>query len=98
MSQGSTSSPRPKKRHTVYKNSTSGAPAARTALGVVENEIGAVLVTADCCYSLRRISSPEQPEVEEILKHGHIEEDDAVSLLKHFGERTIANPFRLKAA
>jgi HipA-like protein len=45
-----------------------------------------------------RIPSPEQAEVEEILKREHIEEDDAVSLLKRFGKRTIANPFELEVA
>lgn len=45
-----------------------------------------------------RIPSPEQPEVEEIIRREHIEEDDAVRLLQRFGERTIANPFELKFA
>ena len=45
-----------------------------------------------------RIPSMEQAEVEEILKREHIEEDDAVRLLQRFGERTITNPFNLKAA
>ncbi len=49
-------------------------------------------------FFMMRIPSPEQAEVEEILKREHIEEDDAVSLLKRFGERTTANPFRLLAA
>ena len=49
-------------------------------------------------FFVMRIPSPEQPEVEEILRREHIEEDDAVSLLKRFGERTIANPFKLRAA
>lgn len=49
-------------------------------------------------FFVMRIPSPEQAEVEEILKREHIEEDDAVSLLKRFGERTINNPFRLRAA
>ena len=45
-----------------------------------------------------RIPSTEQPEVEEILKREHIQEDDAVGLLKLFGKRTIANPFELTFA
>lgn len=49
-------------------------------------------------FFVMRIPSPEQPEVEEILKREHIKEDDAVSLLKRFGEHTITNPFRLRAA
>ncbi len=49
-------------------------------------------------FFVMRIPSPEQPEVEEILRREHIKEDDAVSLLKRFGEYTITNPFRLKAA
>lgn len=49
-------------------------------------------------FFVMRIPSPEQPEVEEIIKREHIQEDDAVSLLKRFGEYTIANPFRLRAA
>ena len=49
-------------------------------------------------FFMMRIPSPEQAEVEEILKREHIEEDDAISLLKRFGEHTIANPFRLRAA
>ncbi|MDQ3688056.1 MAG: HipA N-terminal domain-containing protein [Acidobacteriota bacterium] len=45
-----------------------------------------------------RIPSPEQAEVGEILKREHIEEDDAVSLLRRFGKRTVANPFELTLA
>lgn len=45
-----------------------------------------------------RIPSPEQPEVEEILRSEKIEEHDAIKLLKRFGERTIANPFELTQA
>jgi HipA-like protein len=45
-----------------------------------------------------RIPSPEQPEVEGILRREHIGEDDAVALLKRFGGRTIANPFELSLA
>ena len=45
-----------------------------------------------------RIPSTEQPEVEEILKREHVNEDDAVGLLKLFGKRTIANPFELTFA
>lgn len=45
-----------------------------------------------------RIPSTEQPEVEEILKREHVDEDDAVGLLKLFGKRTIANPFELTFA
>jgi HipA-like protein len=42
-----------------------------------------------------RIPSTEQPEVEEILRSEHIEEDDAVGLLRRFGRRTVASPFEL---
>jgi HipA-like protein len=42
-----------------------------------------------------RIPSSEQPEVEKILRREHVEEDDAVGLLKLFGKRTISNPFEL---
>lgn len=45
-----------------------------------------------------RIPSTEQPEVEEILRREHVEQDDAVALLKLFGKRTIANPFELTFA
>jgi HipA-like protein len=44
-----------------------------------------------------RIPSPEQPEVDEILKRERISEDDSVALLKRFGTRTISNPFQLEA-
>jgi len=44
-----------------------------------------------------RIPSPEQPEVEEILRREQISEDDSVTLLKRFGSRTISNPFQLDA-
>src|SRR5262245_275038 len=49
-------------------------------------------------FFVMRIPSPEQPEIEEILKSEHIREDDAVTLLKRFGEHTITNQFRLQAA
>jgi HipA-like protein len=45
-----------------------------------------------------RIPSPEQPEVEQIIKQERINGDDAVTLLKRFGRRTIANPFQLEFA
>ncbi|MGH7844784.1 MAG: HipA N-terminal domain-containing protein [Candidatus Binatia bacterium] len=45
-----------------------------------------------------RIPSPEQPDVEEILKREHISEDDSVSLLKRFGMRTVSNPYQLEAS
>ena len=45
-----------------------------------------------------RIPSTEQPEIEEILKREHVNEDDAVNLLRLFGKRTIANPFELTFA
>ena len=45
-----------------------------------------------------RIPSTEQPEVEQILRREHVEQDDAVALLKLFGKRTIANPFELTFA
>lgn len=44
-----------------------------------------------------RIPSPEQPEVDEILRREQISEDDSVALLKRFGARTISNPFQLEA-
>lgn len=45
-----------------------------------------------------RIPSLKQPEVERILKAKGIDEKDVIRLLKLFGEETIANPFKLKAA
>ena len=45
-----------------------------------------------------RIPSTEQPEIEKILRREHVQEDDAVGLLKLFGKRTIANPFELTFA
>jgi HipA-like protein len=44
-----------------------------------------------------RIPSPEQPEVEQILRREHISETDSVSLLRRFGTRTISSPFQLEA-
>ena len=49
-------------------------------------------------FFVSRIPSPEREEVEEILKREHIKQDDAVSLLKRFGRRTVANPFHLEIA
>lgn len=43
-----------------------------------------------------RIPSPEQSEVKAILRRENIEEDDAVGLLRRFGQRTVANPFLWK--
>jgi HipA-like protein len=45
-----------------------------------------------------RIPSPEQPEVDEILKREQISEDDSVALLKRFGTRTVSNPFQLESS
>jgi HipA-like protein len=44
-----------------------------------------------------RIPSPERAEVEAILQREQIREDDAVTLLKRFGRRTVTNPFELEA-
>ena len=49
-------------------------------------------------FFVSRIPSAEQPEVEQILKREKIREDDAVSLLKRFGTRTISSPFQLESA
>lgn len=43
-----------------------------------------------------RIPSMEQPDVEDVLENENIAEDDAVALLKRFGQRTITNPFELR--
>lgn len=45
-----------------------------------------------------RIPSFEQSEIEAIIKRENIDDNDAVSLLKRFGRRTINNPFELKVA
>lgn len=45
-----------------------------------------------------RIPSSEQQEVKAILQRENIAKDDAVSLLRRFGQRTIANPFQLEYA
>lgn len=42
-----------------------------------------------------RIPSPEQPAVREFLRAHPEKNPDEGILLKEFGERTIANPFRL---
>jgi HipA-like protein len=42
-----------------------------------------------------RIPSPRQPEVQEFIERRQNEKVDEVILLKEFGTRSIANPFRL---
>lgn len=62
-------------------------------------EVDAVYQSKDLWqFFAMRIPSPEQPEIEEIIRRERIEEDDAVSLLKRFGTRTVANPFELRFA
>lgn len=43
-----------------------------------------------------RIPGLKQPAVKEILEKENIDEDDEVSLLKYFGKKTIANPYKLE--
>ena len=45
-----------------------------------------------------RIPSTKLPEIEKILRREHVDEDDAVGVLKLFGKRTITNPFELTIA
>lgn len=45
-----------------------------------------------------RIPSLKRPEIQEIIRHDHIDSHDAAALLKHFGKKTIANPFLLETA
>jgi HipA-like protein len=44
-----------------------------------------------------RIPSLKQPSVKEILQREHIDAGSSVDLLRRFGQRTIANPFKLVA-
>ncbi|MFV1980230.1 MAG: HipA N-terminal domain-containing protein [Rhodothermia bacterium] len=44
-----------------------------------------------------RIPSKEQAAVKEAIKNGRVDANNEVGLLKLFGEKTIANPFRLTA-
>lgn len=45
-----------------------------------------------------RIPSLAQPSVQKVLQEENIAHDNTVGLLKRFGEKTIANPFRLAVA
>ncbi|HVA50918.1 MAG TPA: HipA N-terminal domain-containing protein [Pirellulales bacterium] len=46
-------------------------------------------------FFLLRIPSMSQSDVQDALKHEHIDATDEVALLRRFGKRTIANPFEL---
>jgi HipA-like protein len=45
-----------------------------------------------------RIPSLKRPQIKEIIQHDHVDSHDAAALLKHFGKKTIANPFLLETA
>lgn len=45
-----------------------------------------------------RIPSLKQPAIRERIQREHIDERDRVKLLRRFGARTIANPYRLEDA
>lgn len=45
-----------------------------------------------------RIPSLKQPAIRERIQREHIDERDRVKLLRRFGTRTIANPYRLEDA
>jgi len=45
-----------------------------------------------------RIPSLKQPAIRERIEREHIDERDRVKLLRRFGARTIANPYRLEDA
>lgn len=47
-------------------------------------------------FFLSRIPGLGQPKVQEIIKEQNIDENDEASLLKIFGKRTIANPYKLE--
>jgi len=49
-------------------------------------------------FFLSRIPSPSQPEVQRAIAAEHLDVRNQVAMLRRFGERTIANPFILKAA
>lgn len=42
-----------------------------------------------------RIPGLKQPAVQEIIKKEHIDQENEVSLLKRFGQKTISNPYEL---
>jgi len=46
-------------------------------------------------FFLLRVPSLKQPAVQEFLRSRNIESTDAATLLKEFGQRSIANPFEL---
>lgn len=46
-------------------------------------------------FFLLRIPSMSQSDVQDALKHEHIDASDEAALLRRFGRRTIANPFEL---
>lgn len=46
-------------------------------------------------FFAHRIPGLGQPQVQEILKKENIDKQNVVDLLKHFGRRSIANPFVL---
>ena len=45
-----------------------------------------------------RIPGLKQPAVQEILQNEQIDQENEVALLKRFGKKTIANPYRLAIA
>ncbi len=49
-------------------------------------------------FFLIRIPSLKQPKVQKLISKNHIDPTSQVELLKFFGQKTIANPFELKAA
>jgi len=48
-------------------------------------------------FFLIRIPSLKQPKVQKIISKERIDSTSQVELLKHFGQKTIANPFELKS-
>ncbi len=48
-------------------------------------------------FFTQRIPSLQQPAVQAFMRKRHLDEVDQVSLLRRFGQRTVANPFALDA-
>ena len=48
-------------------------------------------------FFVQRIPSLQQPAVKEFMQKRQLEEIDQATLLRRFGQRTIANPFELDA-
>ena len=63
------------------------------------SDVNKVYISAELFpYFSFRIPSVTRPQIKQVIEKEKIDSNNTVELLKHFGQRTIVNPFHLQMA